>query len=350
MSQADAMRGPILGRVRRDPRVARHAPDRQASEAAPAECAGIDAEAAPVIAYAGGVLCLCGDVVADQWMAIGFARLMAGPDRAVLAVAATPADDRAQAGADAAWMLDLARDGAVDDLATTVRALALGAVVAADGGASGHAARALAARLGWRLAANVVAAREGTIIRLVDGGRNECEEPSPQVVVLAPGQGAAARAPRPTCIAFQPSHRADTPSRALLRDLGPVRQDPMDMPLGEARVVLAGGGGLTAWSDLAAVALRLDAAIGASRVACDRGSAARHRQVGASGTLVGARVYVAFGVSGAIQHLQGIERCARVVAINTDPEAPISGRADLTIVADADATVRALRARIEAAA
>jgi electron transfer flavoprotein alpha subunit len=340
----------IPGRVRRDPRLAHRAPDRQASHAAPQACTGIDAEAAPVLEYAGGVLCLCGEMAADHWMAIGFARLMAGPDRAVLAVATTPADDLAEAGADAAWQLDLAREGAVDELAGTVCTLAFGAVVAAEGGASGHAARALAARLGWRLAANVVATREGAIIRLVDGGRTECEEPSPPIVVLAPGQGAAARAPRRTCIVFQPLRCADAPSPPLLRDLGPVRQDPMDMPLGEARVVLAGGGGLTAWSDLAAVALRLDAAIGASRVACDRGSAARHRQVGASGTLVGARLYVAFGVSGAIQHLQGIERCARVVAINTDPEAPIAGRADLTIVADADATVRALRARIEAAA
>ena len=72
------------------------------------------------------------------------------------------------------------------------------------------------------------------------------------------------------------------------------------------------------------------------------GSLSRDRQVGASGTSVEARCYFAFGISGAPQHLQGITRCENVIAINTDPHAPMMKRADLAIVADAQAVMPAL--------
>jgi electron transfer flavoprotein alpha subunit len=69
---------------------------------------------------------------------------------------------------------------------------------------------------------------------------------------------------------------------------------------------------------------------------------ARDRQVGASGTLVAPRCSLAFGIAGAPQHLQGIARCERVIAVNTDLHADMVKRADLAIIADAQAVMPAL--------
>ena len=69
---------------------------------------------------------------------------------------------------------------------------------------------------------------------------------------------------------------------------------------------------------------------------------ARGRQVGASGSLVEPRCYLAFGIAGATQHLQGIARCERVLAINTDLHADMVKRADLAIIADAQEVMPAL--------
>ena len=68
----------------------------------------------------------------------------------------------------------------------------------------------------------------------------------------------------------------------------------------------------------------------------------RNRQVGATGTWVTARVYVAVGISGAIQHLQGIGACDKVVAINMDPGCDMIKRADLSVIGDSAAILQAL--------
>ena len=69
---------------------------------------------------------------------------------------------------------------------------------------------------------------------------------------------------------------------------------------------------------------------------------ASDRQVGTSGTLVDPRSYLAFGIFGAVQHLQGIQRCQRVVAVNTDRHAAMVKRADLVVIADAQNVMAAL--------
>ncbi len=68
----------------------------------------------------------------------------------------------------------------------------------------------------------------------------------------------------------------------------------------------------------------------------------RNRQVGATGTWVTARVYMAVGISGAIQHLQGIGACDKVVAINMDPGCDMIKRADLSVIGDSAAILKAL--------
>ena len=72
------------------------------------------------------------------------------------------------------------------------------------------------------------------------------------------------------------------------------------------------------------------------------------RQVGASGTWVTARVYVAVGISGAIQHLQGMGACDKVVAINLDPGCDMIKRADLSVIGDSGEILRALIAAVQA--
>ena len=91
------------------------------------------------------------------------------------------------------------------------------------------------------------------------------------------------------------------------------------------------------------------AAIGASRVAVDNGHFTRDKQVGATGKTVEASVYIAFGISGAVQHLQGIKDCRHVIAVNLDGSAPIAKRANLTVVGDAQATIAALIDEVQAA-
>jgi electron transfer flavoprotein alpha subunit len=110
-------------------------------------------------------------------------------------------------------------------------------------------------------------------------------------------------------------------SLSRIEDLGAVAVDPAAIPMAEAEFIFSGGNGVKDWDLFHQAAAALGATEGASRVAVDDGFMPRDRQVGATGTWVTARVYVAVGISGAIQHLQGIGACDKVVAINLDPAA-----------------------------
>ncbi|OWV30236.1 electron transfer flavoprotein subunit alpha/FixB family protein [Halomonas campaniensis] len=132
-----------------------------------------------------------------------------------------------------------------------------------------------------------------------------------------------------------------------IEDLGQVAVDPAGVALAEAEFILSGGNGVKEWDAFHHAAKVLGATEGASRVAVDDGFMARDRQVGATGTWVTARVYMAVGISGAIQHLQGIQRCDKVVAINLDPGCDIIKRADLAVIGDSTQILAALVAMVE---
>lgn len=127
-----------------------------------------------------------------------------------------------------------------------------------------------------------------------------------------------------------------------IEDLGQVAVDPAAISLGEAEFILSAGNGVSDWEGFHRAASCLGATEGASRVAVDNGFMPRDRQVGATGTWVTARVYVAVGISGAIQHLQGIQSCEKVVAINSDPGCDMIKRADLAVIGDANEVLAAL--------
>jgi electron transfer flavoprotein alpha subunit len=203
----------------------------------------------------------------------------------------------------------------------------------------GDLARRLAVRLGVRLAANVQRLAADEIACRGDGGRSDILRTPPLVIAVAPEAAEPATASRHEARALDPIAARISPR---LVDRGLAAVDPNAVPLKEADFIVSAGNGVTDWEAFHAVAGALGGAEGGSRVVCDAGLLPRGRQVGASGTLVEPRCYLAFGIAGAPQHLQGIARCERVVAVNTDLHADMVKRADLAIIADAQAVMPAL--------
>ena len=132
----------------------------------------------------------------------------------------------------------------------------------------------------------------------------------------------------------------------------PFRAAAQTVDLGSAQLIVSVGRGIKEADNLPLVqdlATALGAELAASRPICDNGWLPMERQVGSSGQTVAPKVYIAIGISGAIQHLVGMKGSQCIVAINRDPDAPIFEVADYGIVGDLFEVVPALTAAIKAA-
>ena len=133
-------------------------------------------------------------------------------------------------------------------------------------------------------------------------------------------------------------------SVSAVTQVGSTEAPRSGVDLHSADIIFAVGRGLGAEGVPEFVELtdRLGVSLGASRPVVDAGWLPHAHQIGQSGTSVTPRLYVAFGISGAMQHLVGVRKAQRIVAVNTDPRAPIFSIADVAVVADGTEVVKAL--------
>ena len=209
----------------------------------------------------------------------------------------------------------------------------------------------LAAAMGRPLLAGATEYRDDEV-RLARFGGQLCEHVAadgPVVVTLQPGvRGTEPRRhdrPEPEPVTVEPGPGHD----AIVLEVSPP--DPGTMDLAESKRIMAGGAGLRGPADfrlLARVAAALDASMGATRVVADLGWVAHERYIGTTGVAVDPDLYVALGISGAIQHVTGLGAPRHVVAVNTDPSCPMMAMADLALVTDAPGLLEALARRLGA--
>lgn len=289
---------------------------------------------------------------------LGAARMLADTDGgAVVLVLMLPAndvlaDDAGQAGADRVIELRDAAFAAYDPQARATAAVAIAKMISArhivlneTRSQGGDLARRIAAALGGGLAVGVVRVTNDRVTSVIDAGRREATGPAPRVVTID-----ATIFPAASAMRAREARPLAPPPVALwsaIRDEGLLPMDPRTLPLAEAELVLSAGDGVTDWDAFHALAAALPAAEAGSRVVCDAGHLPRSRQVGASGTIVSAQCYIAAGISGSAQHLHGIAGCRTVVAVNTDLHAAMVARAELAIIADAQAVMPALTKLVE---
>lgn len=125
--------------------------------------------------------------------------------------------------------------------------------------------------------------------------------------------------------------------------------DAATIDLSEAKRIVAGGAGLDdqrRFQQLSALGAVLEASVGATRVITDRGWVGHERQIGTTGVTVDPSLYIAFGISGAVQHTSGLGQPQHIVSVNTDPFCPMMQLADLAVIGDANAVLDALLEQI----
>jgi electron transfer flavoprotein alpha subunit len=217
-------------------------------------------------------------------------------------------------------------------------------------------APALAARLGQVLISDVVAIGDGPVFtrqllqgRLTGNYRHQGNGPCLISVQAGAFRADAVQSGSAEIVPFEPQIDANA---VRTKPGEPFRGSAQTVDLGSAQLIVAVGRGIKEAENLSLVqdlASTLGAEVAASRPICDNGWLPMERQVGSSGQTVAPKLYVAIGISGAIQHLVGMKGSQCIVAINKDPEAPIFEVADYGIVGDLFEVVPALTEALKAA-
>jgi electron transfer flavoprotein alpha subunit len=266
----------------------------------------------------------------------------------------------------------VAADARLDDFApaawgaairATVAARSPIAVVAAGSERGNEVMAHVAARLGVPMAANVMEVTPGDSWRLVRqrwaGSLLEdaaLDAPirlltvAPHAVAVAASSAGAApggSAPAPTITRFEPELE---PADLVATVIGREARTSKGVSLQDAKVVVGGGRGVgsaAGFERLEALAGLLGGAVGGSRVVTSLGWRPHADQIGQTGLRIAPDLYIACGISGAIQHIVGCKAAKRILAINTDPESPIMAVADYAVIGDLSTVVPAISAEIE---
>jgi electron transfer flavoprotein alpha subunit len=218
------------------------------------------------------------------------------------------------------------------------------AIVAAGSDRGNELLAHVAAQLDEPFAANVTAVDGDTVTRVRWGG-SLLEEArlhgSPRILSLAPH-------------VHSPGELGDVetltaPDDGSPRVLERVEESSGGVSLRDAKVVVSGGRGVGSAEGFAIIeelAGLLGAAVGCSRVVTSAGWRPHTDQVGQTGTKISADLYVACGISGATQHIAGAKGAKKILAINSDPEAPILASADYAVIGDLHEIVPAISAEL----
>ena len=242
---------------------------------------------------------------------------------------------------------------APDALADAIARLEPAAVVGPGTDRGNDVVARVAARLGLPFAANCVAVTPGdpvTVTRMRWGGSllEEARLHTPRpLLTVAPHTMPADGGPAPARIELEGDAGA-TAVRVSER----VAPSNGGVSLAAAKVIVSGGRGVGSREGFAALeelAGLLGAAVGCSRAVTSAGWRPHSDQVGQTGTKVAPEVYIACGISGATQHMAGLKGAKRIVAINSDPQAPLMLNADYTVMGDLKEIVPAISAEIRRA-
>jgi electron transfer flavoprotein alpha subunit len=225
------------------------------------------------------------------------------------------------------------------------------AVVAAGTERGNEVMARLAARTGLPLAVNCIAAMPGSPVEVTRqrwGGSllEEARLHSPRpLITVAPHTVPADAGPTPPEVVVKRPAESDL----LVRVSDHVTPTNSGVSLAEAKVIVSGGRGVGSKEGFAIIedlAGLLGAAVGCSRAVTSAGWRPHSDQVGQTGTKVAPEVYIACGISGATQHMAGLKGAKRILAINSDPQAPLMLNADYTVTGDLKEIVPAISAEI----
>jgi electron transfer flavoprotein alpha subunit len=243
-------------------------------------------------------------------------------------------------------------------LAGVAAAAGTDAVVAAATERGNEVMAHLGAITGQPMAANCLAAQ-----RRDDGGyqltrqrwaglllEEALLEAAPALLTVSPDGVAAVPAPAPATLVVQPAEVALADGDLRVRAQESAGRAG-GVSLATARVVVGGGrgvGGADGFAPLEELAGLLGGLLGVSRVVTSEGWRPHRQQVGQTGTKITPELYLACGISGAIQHMAGCQGARHIVAINTDPDAPIMNRADYAVIGNLHEVIPALADAIRA--